>query len=411
MKDTTATVKSATRTVVKYLATYGEPEARLITSANPPWPQASRFQDVLVIPAYRESPDFFYRLADSLMRYHSLLLIVVVNQPDTVASTVPENAHLWATIATRTSSIWRNEHLHLLNLEGTLSAVLLVDRFSHLAIPGKQGVGLARKIGADLALTLMNLGYISQPWIYSSDADAHLPIDYFSALPASAQQQYAAAVYPFLHLCNDDDIGRATRLYEQRMHHYVNGLRAAGSPYAYHTLGSALAIRDTSYAQVRGFPKRSGAEDFYLLNKAAKVGPILSLTTSPIQIEARPSDRVPFGTGPAINRLLTDKDADNAAIFYHPDVFAHLHQWLILMPDTRVYPIADLSLPEITKRALAELGIEQASRAARKTSNTQDNYNKHMHTWFDGFKTLRFIHLLRDHGLQNVRSGQVTSLY
>ncbi len=345
------------------------------------------------------------------MRYHSVLLIVVVNQPDTVANAVPENDHLWTTITTRASSVWRNEHLQLLDLEGTPSAVLLVDRFSHIPIPGKQGVGLARKIGADLALTLMSLGYISQPWIYSSDADAHLPTDYFSALSSGSQLQYTAAVYPFRHLCSDDDIGRATKLYEQRMYHYVNGLRAAGSPYAYHTIGSALAIRDTAYAQVRGFPKRSGAEDFYLLNKAAKVGPILSLTTSPIEIEARPSDRVPFGTGPAISRLLTDRDADNAAIFYHPDVFTHLHQWLMLMPDTWVYPIADLSLPEIARQALIALGIEQASLAARKISNTQDSYNKHMHTWFDGFKTLRFIHMLRDRGLKNVPLRQIGLSY
>lgn len=405
------TLKSATHTVVKYLTTYAEPEALLITRASPPWPRESRFEYVVVIPAYRESPAFFDRLTRSLMRYHSVLLIVVVNQPDTLASIDPVNGKLWSAIATGTAPVWRNEHLQLVSMGESSSAVLLVDRFTHLPIPEKQGVGLARKIGADMALALITLDYISQPWIYSSDADVHLPEDYFSALSSSQLQQHAAAVYPFRHLCSDDDIGRATHLYEQKMHQYVNGLRSAGSPYAYHTIGSALAIRGTAYAQVRGFPKRSGAEDFYLLNKVAKVGPILSLATSPIQIEARSSDRVPFGTGPAINRLLADRDADNTAIFYHPEVFTHLHQWLILMPDTWVYPVSDLSLPEITRQALAALGIEAACLAARRISNTQDTYNKHMHTWFDGFKTLRFIHLLRDSGLQNVPPGQVTSFY
>ena len=70
----------------------------------------------------------------------------------------------------------------------------------------------------------------------------------------------------------DQFCNTATALYELRLHHYVLGLEYAGSPYAYHTLGSCLAVKADAYAQVRGFPKRAGAEDFYLLNKLAKLG-------------------------------------------------------------------------------------------------------------------------------------------
>ncbi|MBV1932578.1 MAG: hypothetical protein KUG71_12780, partial [Porticoccaceae bacterium] len=304
-------LSTRSKAVQKYLKGYAEPETSLLTGL----PDIPPFDHVLVIPAYRESSAFFDRLAGSLLHNHAVLLIAVINQPDTLTGPDNQNQALWNDIRKRTSRIWHREHLQLRTLPDTASAVLLVDRFSGLPVPQKQGVGLARKIGADLALRLIHLGLVKQDWIYSSDADARLPGDYFSALSFSTlsfsapksstsnPQQATVAIFPFQHLCENDAIGLATQLYERRLQQYVDGLSVAGSPYAYHTLGSTLAIKAASYAMVRGFPKRNGGEDFYLLNKAAKQGAILNLQRPHILIEARQSDRAPFGTGPAIRRL------------------------------------------------------------------------------------------------------------
>ena len=62
------------------------------------------------------------------------------------------------------------------------------------------------------------------------------------------------------------------------------GLGFAGSPYAYHSVGSTLAVRAEAYAIVRGVPKRAAGEDFYLLDKLAKVTPIRVLTGEPVAI-------------------------------------------------------------------------------------------------------------------------------
>ena len=48
-------------------------------------------------------------------------------------------------------------------------------------------------------------------------------------------------------------------------------MKYARSPYAFHTIGSTMAVSANHYAKVRGFPKREAGEDFYLLNKLAKV--------------------------------------------------------------------------------------------------------------------------------------------
>ena len=56
--------------------------------------------------------------------------------------------------------------------------VLVIDRVStSRRLPPNQGVGLARKIGADISLELYQHGSIAEPWLYSTDADAKLPGD------------------------------------------------------------------------------------------------------------------------------------------------------------------------------------------------------------------------------------------
>ena len=301
----------------------------------------------------------------------------------------------------------RGVSIQLRNILATNSALLLVDRFSPgQQIPEKQGVGLARKIGADIALTLINSKHITRPWIYTSDADAHLPDDYFSALDGDTSTnhrgQSAAAIYPFKHLCDDSPVGQATRLYEQRMQQYVDGLYSAGSPYAFQTIGSAIAVSAKHYAEVRGFPKRSGGEDFYLLNKLAKTGAINKLQAPEIIIEARQSDRVPFGTGPAIGKLLLEQNIHQTKIFYHPQIFVALKTWLDVMAMSQVRPLNDLPLSASTLDALQTIGVIKAIEAARKVSNSPQSYIKHMHTWFDAFKTLKFVHSLRDCSFPNV---------
>ena len=66
------------------------------------------------------------------------------------------------------------------------------------------------------------------------------------------------------------------------LRYYVAGMKYARSHLThFHTIGSTMAVRASYYAKVRGFPKREAGEDFYLLNKLAKVGTVLELEASP----------------------------------------------------------------------------------------------------------------------------------
>jgi hypothetical protein len=275
--------------------------------------------------------------------------------------------------------------------------------------PGAQGVGLARKTGCDLALQWMDAGGISGHWLCCSDADATLPPEYFVQLESAAPDA-VAAVFPFRHVPGDDAVcAHATALYELRLHHYVLGLEYANSPYAFHTIGSSLAVRANAYAHVHGFPKRAGAEDFYLLNKLAKLGAVTRLQGDCIELQSRHSSRVPFGTGPAVAAIMAAEHPNDAALFYHPQCFEALAALLASLPALAAEPeraIAGLLrnrglqplLARHAETALDTLGIATALAHCRRQSNTDAQFQRHFHQWFDGFRTLKFIHALRDAG-------------
>ena len=111
--------------------------------------------------------------------------------------------------------------------------ILMVDRISKgREFTNKFGVGLARKIGCDLAVACHAKGLLSTQWVCSTDADALVPVDYFyQDYPGSA----GVLLCPFHHrieLVKDKFEKKALELYERWLHYYVEGLSRAGSSYA-----------------------------------------------------------------------------------------------------------------------------------------------------------------------------------
>jgi hypothetical protein len=258
----------------------------------------------------------------------------------------------------------------------------------------KEGVGTARKIGCDVALSLIDTGRVQSPWIYCTDADATVPSDYFSSeLPCMG-----AVVFPFHHK-KEDSLPLA--LYDIHLRYYVLGLRYAGSPYSFSAMGSAIAVHAETYAKVRGFPPRLAGEDFYLLNKAAKIGEVRELgKRGRIELSARESDRVPFGTGTAMEKI--SKLEGDPFLLYAPELFFHLKKWLSLansLCHMSVLPPKDEALagfPKELLRAFTETGAWEILEHAHKMRTSAFQRALHFHTGFDGLKTLRWIHIGRD---------------
>ena len=380
--------------VTKYLKNYAEAEAQLLGS----WPDDCNYAHVLVIPCYDESAAFYHRLRSGLLEQNQGLLIAIVNRPQG-SEKCDANEALLKTLSADLPLRWQQNNLSLFSNQQ--QGVLVVDRDSCL-IPRKQGVGLARKIGCDLAAELILRGHIKSSWIHSSDADAHLPQDYFSAIkPLIGDNTLSAATYNFHHRADDSDVGQATQWYERSLHHYVDGLRRAGSPYGFHTIGSILAFSSQAYCQARGFPKRAGGEDFYLLNKLAKLGRVISLSPV-IELDARVSHRVPFGTGPATGRIIEQFNRQEIPCSYHPEIFTRLAHWLQQAVESchDAYPLSNVlpRLDSASQAALQNAGIEDLCQHLQTSTNPAWKV-RHFHHWFDAFRTLKFVHYLQDNGL------------
>ena len=401
----------------KYLLHYAEGEAQL---SAPLFSPRDSFKNVLCIPVYKESAQCLNNFITQAIN-NEALLIVVLNQPSKITRPCAENVALSMAI----NELFPHSHTHQHLTRYTLpnnSALLLVNRFSPpLGIPHRQGVGLARKIAADTALYLIANEIVSSRWIHCSDADADIPNNYFDAAQEIETGEHAALIYPFRHVKNQSaaqSVSNMTRLYEQQLQHYVNGLIYAGSPYAYHTLGSTLCLSANHYAQVRGFPKRAAGEDFYILNKLRKTGSIKTLKHPTIQITSRRSDRTPFGTGAAIEKLLIEQDHNLSNIFYHPTLFVHLStaiQWLNQLSHDYFEQAGTTKIADNQKnnwkrhlksfsndsaetliQGFEKLNFDQCFEHCIAQCKTPAGFNEHLHDWFDAFKTLKWIHALRE---------------
>ncbi len=394
--------------VRKYLERYAEPEVRLAEFVT------GRYCAALVVPAHRERASSIAGLLAPPSAAGRVLIVLVVNAAeDSPADARRETCEIFGEL-TRVFGAPRamasSPPLWLYELAD--HDLLAVDRASPgYELPAKQGVGLARKIGADLSLALWAAGRVELPWLFSTDADVVLPEDYFTS--AATVQPTAAGLgtvggllFPFRHAAGGQPaVDAATAVYELTLRYHVLGLRFAGSPYAYHSIGSALAVAAEPYAAVRGFPKRLAGEDFYLLDKLAKTSVLAAAPSSAIAIRSRLSDRVPFGTGPRVLELCGEAERGELPEVYAPESYVALRavlsgfRTLSETRDSASFEASCAGLGDVAphvRTALRSLGFEQELGRALAESKTAVVLLRRLCTWFDALRTLRFIHALRD---------------
>lgn len=385
--------------IEQYLDLYAEPEAKSICSIG------YYFQNVLIIPAINEFETLLETLK-SISEKNVLAIIVVNANVESNKETLETNQKFLREIRKKHFEIWRSKSSQGISLHQMENcSIMLIDKSSgSLKIPIKTGVGHARKIAADIALALIHKKNIHSEWIHSTDADVILPSDYFQRTKKLTQNT-VSAIYPYEHINEGDCIkqNQATLLYDIALRHYVIGLKSAHSPYAFHTIGSTISFRAQSYAMVRGFPKKPAGEDFYMLNKLAKIGRIENLKGNPIILSGRISDRSPFGTGKSIKKISDFSSPIDEYLFYHPEIFSILSFWVSKLFELTKHFNQDEFEAAIRENSpnkelyfgLKKMGAFDAINSIIKTNNAS-SLTKQLHTWFDGFRTLKLIHHLRE---------------
>ncbi len=355
------------------------------------FPSELNWQSVLIIPVCGESPT----LLETVMKVHEnsqVLIILCLNRPDHHPKTDQwhqDNHAVVAHIQQQAHKPIRVGQHQLLLMDHSWDCLLL--NFNEAPFNANHGVGLARKTAADTALALIERKQIKTPWIHSTDADVTLPQGYFDVVD---QVNGACAIsLPFEHVGDDDTLQSLQEQYDFKLKYYQWGMRHIGVAYDYIPLGSTLAVSASAYASVRGFPVRSGGEDFYLLNKLAKIGQVAQPPHPIIAIKSRFSDRVPFGTGPALQKY---RDSESAALYYHPNCFEIIKQW-------RQKLLAQYHQIDIMETATADEAMlnhfwswSKTFDKNKKQIKTVARWQQFIHEWLDAFKLLKSVHQLRE---------------
>jgi len=272
-------------------------------------------------------------------------------------------------------------------------------------LPAKGGVGLARKIGCDSVLAYLHASENSTPLnefiFFSLDADTLVSPNYLDAagreLLASRQ---SGGTVSFKHQPAEiPEAQTAIDTYEIFLNHYVNGLRLAGSPYAFHTIGSCLCFTATGYIRANGFPaSRQAGEDFYFCVELIKTGGFHEISNVTVFPSSRISTRVPFGTGRRMaDAILTGKEE---LLFYDFRVFIALRELLAVVSgnlDKDAEHIYACIQDPVSRDFLEGRSFSKVWTQFRRQYRDDKNLLSAFHRWFDGFVTLKYIHHLTEH--------------
>lgn len=354
----------------------------------------SGFSGAVVIPALAESANLPATLlslgANPVDALGAFLVLVVVNH---------------RTDASPADKVDNSATLELLRAGDPCWAGLNLA-WVDAATPGSElplkggGVGMARRIGLDLALKKLDIS-AADPLLVCLDGDTLVRPDYLPAITAHFQRCRAgAAAIPYRH--QRGSTPQAERLiarYELFLRGYILGLELAGSPYAFHSVGSAMACRASAYCAIGGMNSRQAGEDFYFMQQLSRVVGVEQLTGTVVHPSPRPSHRVPFGTGRSVRRM--EAGGEGEQLFYRPECFRILQGWLALIARNLDEDGAGLvGRSAVLSPHLAE--YLQINRFAGVWDRLRRNHpapaalTTAFHGWFDGLKTMKLVHHLSD---------------
>ena len=342
------------------------------------------FNQAIVIPAYSEF-EFLIDTLESVNQNKSELLnqtlvVVVVNNANNSPQSIKDNNQL--TIRKINRNNYQFPH------------AVIDAASSGLELPLKHaGVGLARKIGMDLALPHL---ISPQSLIFCTDADTQVSPDYLSKVTQYFDSHNtSAAVIGFDHLQSEDSgINDAIGKYEKFLKTTAEKMKNAGSPYGYVSMGSTIVCTADAYCAVGGMPRKKATEDFYFLQELTKYCGVHNIPETLVFPSPRPISRVYLGTGYRMEQIQKGFDITN--LYYSDDAYRYLSKWLQLGGHAWENSLNDLlkDIKSIHPNLIGFLKIEGIETIWSKIQNnapSKSHFTEQFHRWFDGLKTIRFL--------------------
>ena len=249
----------------------------------------------------------------------------------------------------------------------------------------KHGVGMARKVLMD---DINERALHEHDIVISLDGDTTFGASYFSSIRRNLDRHpgVLAISVPYYHeLSGKEAEDRAILRYEIYMRHYLLNMLRIGSPYAFTALGSAIAFPVKTYRKIGGLTPMLSGEDFYFLQKTAKAGKVLIWNEEKVFPAARFSNRVYFGTGPA---MIKGNEGDWTSYpLYHPELFDSVRRTYDLFPE-----LAKEDIPTPMDEFLATVFRgQEVWKPLRENSSSTAAFIKACHQKIDGLRVLQYL--------------------
>ncbi len=265
------------------------------------------------------------------------------------------------------------------------------------------GVGLARKIAMDEASWRFESAQETNGVIVCFDADSACDSNYLLAIRTHFTQNSKTPgcsiryEHPLSGSEYDSSLYDGIAQYELHLRYYTMQQKWLELPYAFQTVGSSMAVRWADYQLEGGMNRRKAGEDFYFLHKIIARGNFTELTNTRVIPSPRPSDRVPFGTGKAVQEFL---DANGAELTtYNPASFDDLKVFLEL---ELCEQMRTASLPESISSYLESVKWTEVRAEIAANSSSPESYAKRFFRWFNAFRLMKYLHYSRDHFHPNI---------
>ncbi|MDH3648870.1 MAG: hypothetical protein OEQ53_04260 [Saprospiraceae bacterium] len=269
-------------------------------------------------------------------------------------------------------------------------------------LPTRQaGVGLARKIGMDEAIRRFIQVRQNDGIVINIDADCRCDRDYFRAIEAyfgTHTKIWAAGIYFEHDVCApllSIDVRHAIIRYELHLRYFVQAQQYAGFPFAYHTVGSSMAVRSSAYAQMGGMNKRKAGEDFHFLQKFISIHRFGQIGDTVVVPSSRASDRVPFGTGRAISKALDGQPIRT----YSFSSFLDLQLFIDSIKDLyeEKEPVLWYQrLPQSIQSFLDKIEWHPSVKAVLENTASKATFVNRFFQWFNALRVIQFVHHARE---------------
>ncbi|MDA3890821.1 MAG: glycosyltransferase [Salinivirgaceae bacterium] len=262
------------------------------------------------------------------------------------------------------------------------------------------GAGLARKIAMDETIRRFNAIENEAGIIASLDADTLVSQNYLTEIQKAFYQNKKLNCFTFNFEHNRDDSLseenlNAIILYELYLRYFKQALKYTGFPYAYHTIGSCFAVKAEAYVKQGGMNRKQAGEDFYFLHKIFPLGGIQELNQVTVYPSSRISDRVPFGTGPALKKIIEEGNF----LSYQPEFFEHI----------KVFFSSINSLFNCKKNELEQfhqslhptlqnfISVDEFALRILEINTNSTNlktFNQRFFNWFDALKIIKYLNFV-----------------